>query len=932
MKNNFSEQARSYVYYAMKNLAEMKELGMYDEMVYLVLKQELTMLNSTIEKIISNKEIPNDIRRSQLKTEVIEATKHVANPSFIETLDLFDIDTTKINTRLINFLEMSVDVICAQLGDDATGSNSKFIEIQKDGDALGDDVPNVFDLSIPYSSSGAIISIDDNGNCYVQPETRRLIVTALFKQDWLLLRTSQYVKTRLNMADESSLWSSYSRVVGTAYVAFSNKFGLDILKLVKNYNENKDDPKFLSDKNLLKIEDTCDVLEYLKLFYIEDRVDKAKELYDILKKECGEKIINRLLPERYVKSLTETSSMYIVPKEVQEMIKEKEEECEKSPDPKPKRWLNSVKKIPFGVVKKDKMFNFVNGFIDKYGKEYGWKMFMDVYRGIKKCKDKKVVNEWRKYMKDRRARLSSIRQSLDDAVYGHENVKDEIINLASEWMNGGMKGSCIGLEGPPGNGKTSIGKNGICKAFVDENGDPFPFVYISLGAANNGSYLFGHHYTFQGSIPGKIASGLMSSKCMNPIFYFDELDKISQTESGQELISTLIHITDSTQNDSFEDMYFSGIKLDLSKCLFVFSFNDINAIDRILVDRLHIIKTNPLNVKDKVVIGRDYLMKDICNNIGWNLTDVDITDKSLSYLIRSYTLESGVRRYKRHLTKIIRTINHCLSEGRYKSRKMPFKITNKDIDTILDVNNKIKVKKTHQTPMVGMVNGLYCIPGYGIGGTIPLQARRTFKKNDKDFNNITVTGNLGKVMSESVECAKTAISNILSQAEITQLETDGISIHLHAMDAASQKEGPSAGGAITLCLYSLITRQKVRNNVALTGEITLDGQITAIGGVPEKVNGGHSVGCNIILLPEENREDYDMAVKDGWFDNDIRVLKKTEWSDTVKKGELCVKFVSTIQEIIKMAIIEENDIKPSFNNHKINKAKNSSEYVVKSTK
>ena len=212
------------------------------------------------------------------------------------------------------------------------------------------------------------------------------------------------------------------------------------------------------------------------------------------------------------------------------------------------------------------------------------------------------------------------------------------------------------------------------------------------------------------------------------------------------------------------------------------------------------------------------------------------------------------------------------------------------------------IKKTHSNPSIGIVNGLYCIPDYGVGGTIPLQAYRTFPKTS-NTTEITITGNLGKVMSESTECAKTTLWSLIDEKLKENIKEKGYNIHLHALDGSTPKEGPSAGAAITLCLYSLITEKKVRNNVALTGEITLDGKVGVIGGVAEKVNGGHDVGCNIILLPKDNEKDFNIALNDGCFSNPIRILNENETSDDVKNNELCVKFIDSINDVIKNAIV-----------------------------
>jgi hypothetical protein len=883
---------------------------MYDEVVSAVLGQELNNLNEGIETLISSKEITKEVKEIQLHDEITMAMRHVAHPSLRETLEYFKADTTKINTKLLNFLDITTRVICVQLIEDVEPNQKKYIDIDIEDELFGETVPNVFDITFPCNSCEDILNIDEEGNCTLVKEKQRLMLTVRFKQNWLYLDTTKYAQEKLFVEKRKGIWTKYSKVIGSAFLAFSNKHGLDVGKLVETYQNNKEDETFLDEpaEELFKHESRANVMEYLKLFYLDGDFTKANKLYEKLTTFGNKTVVDKLLPPTFVAKLQADNLHYDIPADVQDKIKEKEDECEKSQDPKPKRWLDAVRKIPFGVLKRDKTFSFINDFIAEHGPQHKWTKYMDVHKGIDSCGDKKLQKKWKSYLKERREKLDTIKENLDKAVYGHKEVKEEILDLTSQWMNGKMKGTCIGLQGPPGVGKTAIAKNGICKAFVDENGEQFPFVYISLGAANNGSYLFGHHYTFQGSTHGRIADGLMKAKCMNPIFYFDELDKISQTESGKEIVNTLIHLVDFTQNDNYEDMYFSGIKLNLSNCLFIFSFNNASLIDKILLDRLHIIKTHPLNISEKIVIGKDYLLKEICDAYGWNTKDIRLTDKQLTYIIKNYTLEAGVRKYKKSLDKIVGKFNRQITTTKGKKKALPIKVTQKNVDDILDVSNKIRTKMTHKKPRVGFVNGLYCMPEYGLGGTIPLQAKNTIPKGgnkDSSGHTVTVTGNLGKVMSESVECARTAIWELLNEKQRDKLLETGMNIHLHALDGATPKEGPSAGTAITLCMYSLIMNKKIRNNIALTGEINLDGEVGEIGGVPEKVNGGHGVGCNVILLPRENKLDYEVAEKEGAFADPIRVLKDKEWIDDVKGDELCVKFVDTIQDVIKMAFIDD---------------------------
>jgi len=241
---------------------------------------------------------------------------------------------------------------------------------------------------------------------------------------------------------------------------------------------------------------------------------------------------------------------------------------------------------------------------------------------------------------------------LNNNVYGHKNSKEQIIRIIAQWVsNPSLKGNCIGIHGSPGVGKTKLIKDGLCKALN------LPFVFIPLGGVNDSSYLNGHSFTYEGAIHGKIADSLMKSKCMNPIIYFDELDKVSDSSRGQEIINTLIHLTDSTQNNSYYDKYFYDIPLDLSKSLIVFTYNDDNLIHPILKDRMIRINTDDYTITDKINITKEFLLPELCLDFNFNKKDLIFNDEIIQYIVIKTEKENGVRNLKRSLECIISNIN-----------------------------------------------------------------------------------------------------------------------------------------------------------------------------------------------------------------------------------------------------------------------------------
>tara|TARA_B110000902_G_C14182767_1_gene541133 strand:- start:294 stop:1202 length:909 start_codon:yes stop_codon:yes gene_type:complete len=300
----------------------------------------------------------------------------------------------------------------------------------------------------------------------------------------------------------------------------------------------------------------------------------------------------------------------------------------------------------------------------------------------------------RKYIKD-------TYKTLNNAIYGHKEAKTHILQVIGKWIkNPDSGGNVLAIQGPMGNGKTTLVKEGISKVLNR------PFAFIALGGASDSAFFDGHCFTYEGSHWGRIIQILQDSKCMNPIIYFDELDKISDTSKGEEIIHMLTHLTDPAQNTLFQDNYFPGVNIDLSKALFIFSYNDESKVNSILRDRMYVIHTKGFNIEDKLKICNDYLLPDIYDTFAFTSKEIVFSDEIVKMIIQDYTgEEEGVRNLKRCIETIISKINiHVLSDGdddlsfKLNEFTLPVNLTKDHIEILLKEGSK-----EAKTPF-----GMYC--------------------------------------------------------------------------------------------------------------------------------------------------------------------------------------------------------------------------------
>jgi ATP-dependent Lon protease len=353
----------------------------------------------------------------------------------------------------------------------------------------------------------------------------------------------------------------------------------------------------------------------------------------------------------------------------------------------------------------------------------------------------------------------------------------------------------------------------------------------------------------------------MDKKCMNPIILIDEVDKISRTEHGKEIIGILTHLLDTTQNECFQDKYFSGIDLDLSKVLFILSYNDVDAIDKILLDRVHRIKFDNLSIEDKIEICNKHLLPDIYKKVDLNGM-IEMTKDTLKFIIEEYTLEPGVRKLKEKLYEIVGEINlEIMKNIHLNAFPVPIIVTVDDIkNKYFKDRREIRISKIAEESRVGSINCLYAT---SLGSSGILAASAKFFPATK-FLELKLTGLLDQMMQESFQISLTMAYNLLPLERQKELlvKYSNSGIHLHMGDGSVSKSGTSAGIAITLLMYSLLSDKKIKNTFAVTGEASdLNGKVGEIGALGYKFQGGIKAGVKSFIFPKENAKDYDDFLK-----------------------------------------------------------------------
>lgn len=442
---------------------------------------------------------------------------------------------------------------------------------------------------------------------------------------------------------------------------------------------------------------------------------------------------------------------------------------------------------------------------------------------------------WGKVSKDNMS-LQNARKVLDHDHYGLEKVKERILeHLAVLKLRGDMKAPILCLVGPPGVGKTSLGKS-IARALKRE------YVRVSFGGLHDESEIRGHRKTYIGSLPGRIIGGLLKAGTDNPVFVLDEIDKIGADFKGDPA-SALLEVLDPEQNNTFHDNYLD-IDYDLSKVLFIATANTLSTIAPPLRDRMEIIELSGYIMEEKVEIAECHLLPKQKEEHGLKDSKFSIPKKVMAEIVDQYTRESGVRMLDKSIAKIMRRIAWKTA----MDETVPVKLASSDLEEFLG-KPMFDPDKYEGNQYYGVVTGLAWT---SVGGCI-LYVESSLSKGKGE--KLTLTGNLGDVMKESAALAYQYIKSHAAELGISQDDIDNNNVHIHCPEGATPKDGPSAGITMVTSLASTFTHRKVRERVAMTGEISLRGRVLPIGGVKEKILAAKRAGITDLVLCEDNRKD-----------------------------------------------------------------------------
>ena len=634
--------------------------------------------------------------------------------------------------------------------------------------------------------------------------------------------SSGYVEVECKNSDSKETLAVYRKVIEyyERYTKFLGKTLPEVLVTLKSTKDMNGGFDLIANNLFIDSKDKQRILEVL------DVEQRGYMILDLLSKEIEINEIEKKVEDKVRNKMNDAQKAYYLKEKINAM---KEEIQDYTPEDEDKELAERIEKakLPAEVKKK------VDEELKKMSKMPGFSAEASVSRNYIETL---LELPWKKTTKDDLdiERASSV---LDRDHYGLKEVKERILDyLAVKKLNPKMKGTIICLVGPPGVGKTSL-----AKSVADSMGRKF--VRVSLGGVRDEAEIRGHRRTYIGSMPGRIMKAMKLAGVKNPLILLDELDKMSSDFKGDPA-SAMLEVLDPEQNIHFEDHYID-VPYDLSQVFFLATANDLRNIPEPLIDRMEIISLSSYTEYEKLHIAKQYLVKQLQEENGLKDIKITISDNVILKIINEYTREAGVRSLKREINSLFRK----LARKVVKEKLEKITVNANNLEKYLGKAKFRPEKMKERTYKVGIVNGLAWT---SVGG-VTLEVQGVLIPGKGALN---LTGTLGNVMKESAEVSFTYVKSNFEKYHIDEKEfLEKKNIHLHFPEGATPKDGPSAGITITTAILSVLTGREIRQDIAMTGEITITGEVLAIGGVKEKVIGAHRAGIREVILPEDNRPD-----------------------------------------------------------------------------
>lgn len=703
----------------------------------------------------------------------------------------------------------------------AVNSKSKLVlGMQKDPSKEEPELPNdIYKIGVIVNILQIVKMPNNNIKVLIEAE-ERVMIEDVETTDTEYTATYKTIKCTNGKAKETE--AIYRKVIGyfEKFVGLTGKISPELLVNLKGIKDINSAFDIISSNLPVKSEVRQELLE------IFDVKDRGFKLLELLASEMEIASLEKKIDDKVKTKMNEAQKSYYIKEKINAM---KEELGDFSQD---EDMLDLVEKL-----NKTKLPKEVKKKLDSEMKKLSKMPPFSAEATVSRNYIETVLDlPWDKTTKDI-LDLKKANEILERDHYGLKEAKSRVLDyLAVKKLNPSMKGGILCLAGPPGIGKTSL-----VKSIADAMGRKF--VRVSLGGVRDEAEIRGHRRTYIGSMPGKLIKAMKDAGSKNPVILLDEIDKMSNDFKGDPA-SAMLEVLDPEQNSHFEDHYID-MPFDLSKVFFVATANDLRNVSAPLRDRMEIINISSYTEFEKLHIAKKYLIKQAKEENGLKDYDIQISDNVIMKIIDEYTREAGVRNLKREFITLCRK----LARDAVEQDKKKFIIKSSSLEKYLGKPKFRPEKLKEKEPKLGVVNGLAWTSVGGV--TLEVQGVAIPGKGE-----LSLTGTLGNVMKESAQVAFTYVKANLDKYKLENPEFfEKKNIHLHFPEGATPKDGPSAGITIVTAILSVLTGRKVRQDIAMTGEVTITGEVLAIGGVKEKVIGAHRAGIREVILPEDNRVD-----------------------------------------------------------------------------